>query len=51
MDKTKKLYEIIETNNMTGDEVASLFLNWHGEQLITDDFIEFIEDEGYYIGD
>lgn len=51
MDKIEKFYKIMNDNNMTSDDVANLFLNFYGEQLITNDFIEFIEDEGYYIGD
>ena len=49
MNKVNKLYEIVRENNMTNEEVINLFLNYHGTQLITDEFIEFIEDEGYYI--
>lgn len=49
MNKVDKLYEIVKENDMTNEEVINLFLNYHGTQLITDEFIEFIEDEGYYI--
>jgi len=49
MDNVRKFYNAIEINNMSGEEVANLFLNWHGTQLLTEDFLEFIEDEGYVV--
>lgn len=40
------LLEAIETNNISAEELLNAFTNWHGLQLIDDDFIEFLEDEG-----
>lgn len=39
------LLEAIETNNISAEELLNAFTNWHGLQLIDDDFIEFLEDE------
>ena len=51
MDKVIKLYSVVEENNMSATEVLDLFLNYFGTQLVDDEFLEFIEDEGYYVGD
>lgn len=32
--------------NLDGETVARLFTNYYGNQLLTDDFREFMEDEG-----
>lgn len=32
--------------NLDGETVAILFANYYGNQLLTDDFREFMEDEG-----
>lgn len=48
-NNTNKFYDAIDKNSMTASEVADLFLNYHGTQLITSEFIEFVEDEGYLI--
>ncbi len=34
---------------LSGEEVAQLFTDYYGTQLLSDDFAEFIEDEGYTI--
>lgn len=31
---------------LSGEEVARLFTNYYGNQLLTEDFKEFLEDEG-----
>lgn len=53
MDNVNKFWEAMEVNQMTAEEVANLFLNYllnyHGTQLLTDDFIQFVEDEGFII--
>jgi hypothetical protein len=50
MNDTQKNYNIlleaIETNNISAEELLDAFTNWHGLQLIEDDFIEFLKDEG-----
>ena len=33
--------------NLDGEAVARLFTNYYGNQLLTEDFSEFIEEEGY----
>jgi len=48
-DKINRFLRVMEMNNMTGEEVARLFLDWHGAQLLTDEFFENIEDEGYIV--
>lgn len=32
---------------LDGETVARLFTNYYGNQLLTEDFSEFIEEEGY----
>ena len=32
---------------MSGEDVARAFTNWHGNQLLTEGFAEFLVDEGY----
>jgi hypothetical protein len=49
MDNVNKFWEAMEVNQMTAEQVANLFLNYHGTQLLTDDFIQFVEDEGFII--
>lgn len=50
MNDTQKNYNIlleaIKTNNISAEELLDAFTNWHGLQLIEDDFIEFLKDEG-----
>lgn len=33
--------------NLDGETVARLFTNYYGNQLLTEGFSEFIEEEGY----
>lgn len=40
------LLEAIKTNNISAEELLDAFTNWYGLQLIDDDFMEFLEDEG-----
>ena len=39
--------EFVEEHDLTGEEVARLFINWHGTKLIDEDFVNEIENEGY----
>lgn len=39
------LLEAIKINNIGAEELLNAFTNWHGLQLIDDDFMEFLEDE------
>lgn len=51
MDKFEKLYEIIKDNNMSEEDVANLFVDYFGGQILNEDFFDFIENEGYYVGE
>lgn len=39
------LLEAIKTDNISAEELLDAFTNWHGLQLLDDDFIEFLKDE------
>ena len=45
MDKTQKeiWYKLCE---LDGEEVAKLFTNYYGNQLLSEDFKKWLEDEG-----
>ena len=49
MNDTRKNYNIlleaIETNNISAKNLLDAFTNWHGLQLLDDDFIELLKDE------
>lgn len=50
MNDTQKNYNIlldaIKTNNISAEDLFDAFTkNWHGLQLLDDDFIEFLKDE------
>lgn len=53
MNDTQKNYNIlleaIETNNISAEDLLNAFTNWHGLQLIDDDFIEFLKKWTNYI--
>lgn len=36
---------------LSGEEVARLFTNYYGNQLLSEDFKEFLEEEGYMESD
>jgi len=44
-ENQKAIWEVLCT--LDGETVACLFTDWHGMQLLDDDFYEFLEDEGY----
>lgn len=50
MNNTQKNYETlleaIKENGISAEELLGAFTNWHGLQLIDDDFMEFLKDEG-----
>lgn len=50
MNDTQKNYEtlseVIKTNNISAEELLDAFTNWHGLQILSDDFMEFLEEEG-----
>lgn len=39
------LLEAIKTNGISAEDLLDAFTNWHGLQLLDDDFMEFLEDE------
>ena len=43
-DIQKEIYEAL--CKLSGEEVANLFIDWHGLQLLDEEFKEFLEDEG-----
>lgn len=45
------LEEMIENNDLSGTDVLQLFTDYHGLDLIREDFMEFVEDEGYDLED
>ena len=44
-EKQNEFYEQLE--QLTGEQVLQAFTNWHGTQLLTDEFLEFCIEEGY----
>lgn len=47
-ENANNLYEIIQKNNMSGEEVFNLFTEWHGTQLVTKEMCENLRDcEGF----
>jgi hypothetical protein len=40
----RKIWETL--SSLDGEEVATLFTNFYGNQLLDDDFYEFLENEG-----
>lgn len=39
------LLEAIETSDISAEDLLDAFTNYHGLQLLDDDFIKFLEDE------
>lgn len=48
-NKVNVFHEVIDENNPTAYEVANWFINYNGAQILTDEFFEFLKDEGNYI--
>ena len=48
-EKYDGLLEFVEENDLSGEEVARLFINWHGTNLIDERFVDELENEGYYL--
>ena len=50
MDNYNTFVEIIETYSLTGEDVLRLVTDWHGLQLLTDEFMDNLKEvEGYEI--
>lgn len=43
-DVQKKMWDALV--KMSGEDVARLFVNWYGEQILDDDFFKNMIDEG-----
>ena len=48
-EKQDQFYEQLE--QLTSEQVLRAFINWHGTQLLTDEFLEFCIEEGYIYSD
>lgn len=44
-EKQNEFYEELE--QLTSEQVLSAFINWHGTQLLTDEFLEYCIEAGY----
>lgn len=42
--KTEQIYKIL--SNMSGERVLKLLTDWHGMDLLDDDFYVFLQNEG-----
>ena len=45
----EKFVEVIEKNNLSGEDVLQIMTNYHGLCLMSDGFIEYLGDEGYTV--
>lgn len=50
-NKINQMFQMLEDNAVSSEDVLNIFLNYHGTQILDDDFIEFLKDEGYHIED
>lgn len=48
-DKENKFYEELE--QLTSEQILQAFTDWHGLQLLTDEFLGFCIEEGYISSD
>jgi hypothetical protein len=48
-EKQNKFYEQLE--KLTSEQVLCAFTDWHGMQLLTDEFLENCIEEGYISSD
>lgn len=46
MDNCNKVREALEELHMAGADFLDVITNWLGIQLLDDDFMEFLEEEG-----
>lgn len=44
-ERQDQFYEELE--QLESEHLLRAFINWHGMQLLTDDFLEFCIEEGY----
>lgn len=43
--------EAIDEGLISAKDLLSAFVNFHGTRLIEDDFIEFLNDEGFHVSE
>ena len=48
-EKQNEFYEELE--QLTGEQVLQAFTDWHGMQLLTDEFLDFCIEEGYLLSE
>ena len=46
MDNYNKVREALEELHMTGVDFLDVITNWLGTQILDDDFMEYLEEEG-----
>lgn len=46
MENYSVIEQAIEENNVSAVEVLNAFVNWHGMQLLDDEFVEYLKEEG-----
>lgn len=46
MDNYNRVCEALEEKQMTGVEFLDVITNWLGTQILDDDFMEYLENEG-----
>lgn len=48
MDNWDKMIEIIRTYGISAEDLLGLITDWHGTQILSDDFMDNLQDcEGY----
>ena len=48
-ERENEFYEQLE--QLTGEQVLQAFTDWHGMQLLTDEFLDFCIEEGYLLSE
>jgi hypothetical protein len=48
-ERQNEFYEQLE--QLTGEQVLQAFTDWHGMQLLTDEFLDFCIEEGYLLSE
>ena len=48
-ERYNRMSEAVALNEMTGIEVLNLFVEYLGQQILTDRFLEHVMEEGYKI--
>lgn len=48
-NKINKFHGVIEDNVMNSIDLANLFINYFGAQILTEDFFNYMRQEGYFV--